>query len=355
MSRFKVKLKDVNRIEQKTKKSMSSTLIRYVFGVFFLFSSAVSFSSSFTAGLLFLLATLITIPSSAAQLERKFNISMSGNVRFFVVLLLVIVASASTPPIDSTPALNNSTDVIAASLTSTNNTTTIAIPASTETPEVATTPDNKGTLDIITSPTGAIVTVDGVSQGLSPVKGLSVDKGNHVVDLYLSGYNPKSLKVYITNSDTKTIDWTFTPYVSSSTEIEESEVTPTEAPEVTPTETPEVTPTETPEVTPTEAPEVKPTEAPEVKPTEAPEVKPTETPTPEKAKAQFTTSDSKPTTTSNTIKTDSTLLYASSESNVYHSAGCRYIKQIKPEHLITFKSVKEAKAAGYRACKVCGG
>jgi hypothetical protein len=320
----------VNKIEQK-KKKMSSTLIRYVFGVFFLFSSAVSFSSSFTAGLLFLLATLIAIPPSAAQLERKFNISMSGNVRFFVVLLLVIVASASIPPIDSTTTLNNSTDVIAAPLTSTNNITTIAIPASTETPEVATTPDNKGTLDIITSPTGAIVTVDGVSQGLSPVKGLSVDKGNHVVDLYLSGYNPKSLKVYITNSDTKTIDWTFTPYVSSSTEIEESEVKPTETPEA------------------------KPTETPEVKPTETPEVKPTETPTPEKAKAQVTTSDSKPTTTSNTIKTDSTLLYASSESNVYHSAGCRYIKKIKPEHLITFKSVKEAKAAGYRACKVCGG
>ena len=312
----------MNRIEQK-KKKVSSTLIRYVFGVFFLFSSAVSFSSSFTAGLLFLLATLIAIPPSAAQLERKFNISMSGNVRFFVVLLLVIVASASIPPIDSTTTLNNSTDVIAAPLTSTNNTTTIAIPASTETPEVATTPDNKGTLDIITSPTGAIVTVDGVSQGLSPVKGLSVDKGNHVVDLYLSGYNPKSLKVYITNSDTKTIDWNFTPYVSSSTEIEESEV--------------------------------KPTETPEVKPTETPEVKPTETPTPEKAKAQVTTSDSKPTTTSNTIKTDSTLLYASSESNVYHSVGCRYIKKIKPEHLITFKSVKEARAADYRACKVCGG
>ncbi len=316
----------MSKIEQK-KKKMSSTLIRYVFGVFFLFSSAVSFSSSFTAGLLFLLATLIAIPPSAAQLERKFNISMSGNVRFFVVLLLVIVASASIPPIDSTTTLNNSTDVIAAPLTSTNNTTTIAIPPSTETPEVATTPDNKGTLDIITSPTGAIVTVDGVSQGLSPVKGLSVDKGNHVVDLYLSGYNPKSLKVYITNSDTKTIDWTFTPYVSSSTEIEESEVKPTEIPEVKP----------------------------EVKPTETPEVKPTETPTPEKAKAQVTTSDSKPTTTSNTIKTDSTLLYASSESNVYHSAGCRYIKKIKPEHLITFKNVKEAKAAGYRACKVCGG
>ena len=320
----------MNRIEQK-KKKVSSTLIRYVFGVFFLFSSAVSFSSSFTAGLLFLLATLIAIPPSAAQLERKFNISMSGNVRFFVVLLLVIVASASIPPIDSTTTLNNSTDVIAAPLTSTNNTTTIAIPASTETPEVATTPDNKGTLDIITSPTGAIVTVDGVSQGLSPVKGLSVDKGNHVVDLYLSGYNPKSLKVYITNSDTKTIDWNFTPYVSSSTEIEESEVKPTETSEV------------------------KPTETPEVKPTETPEVKPTETPTPEKAKAQVTTSDSKPTTTSNTIKTDSTLLYASSESNVYHSVGCRYIKKIKPEHLITFKSVKEARAADYRACKVCGG
>lgn len=60
-------------------------------------------------------------------------------------------------------------------------------------------------------------------------------------------------------------------------------------------------------------------------------------------------------TTSNTIETDSTLLYASSESNVYHNAGCSYVQRIKPENLITFDSVEEAEAAGYRACKKCGG
>lgn len=84
-------------------------------------------------------------------------------------------------------------------------------PASTE-ETVKETPDNKGRLDIITSPEGASVTVDGVSQGFSPVKGLSVDEGDHVVDLYLSGYNPITLTVYITSSDTKTISWNFTPY-----------------------------------------------------------------------------------------------------------------------------------------------
>lgn len=312
----------MNGIKLKKKKSISSTLIRYVFGVFFLFSSAVSFSSSFIAGLLFLLATLIAIPPTAAQLERKFNISMSGNLRFFVVLILVILASFSMPHVDSTTALNNSTEVIASPLTSANGGSTIAVPASTETseltttPEAVTTPDNKGTLDIITNPTGAIVTVDGVSQGLSPVNDLSVDEGNHVIDLYLSGYNPKTLTVYVTNSDTKTIDWTFTPYVdSSSTETKTSEVTPTETPEVTPTETP----------------------------------------TSEPAETQVTTSDSEPTTTSNTIDTNSGLLYASSESDVYHASWCSYVERIKPENLITFDSVQEAEAAGYRACKKCGG
>jgi len=242
---------------------------------------------------------------------------MSGTVRFFVVLFLVIIASSSVPHVDSTIALNNSTDPIAAPLTSANSGSTIEMPASIETPEVTTTSDNKGTMDIITSPTGATITVDGVAQGFSPVKGLPVDEGDHVVDLYLSGYNPKTLTVYVTNSGTKTVDWTFTPYVdSSSTDTEKSEVTGTEKSEVTDTEKSEVTDTEKSEAT-----------------------------EPEKSEA----------TTSNTIETDSTLLYASSESNVYHNAGCSYVQRIKPENLITFKSVQEAKAHGYRACKKCGG
>lgn len=320
----------MNGIELRKKKSMSSTLIRYVFGVFFLLSSIVYFSSSFTTGLLFLLAGIVAIPPTAIQLERKLNISMSGTVRFFVVFLLVIVASASMPPIDSTTALNNSTDVIAEPLTLANGTTTTAMPASIETTEVVTLPDNEGTLDVVTSPKGATVTVDGVSQGLSPVKGLSVDEGNHIVDLYLSGYDAKTLTVYVKSSDTKTINWTFTPRVeSSSTQTETTEVTQTEIP------------------------------------------------TSESAKVQVTTSDSKSTTisnttntnsasyyenskststkTSSTTNTDSKLIYASSKSDVYHAAGCKYVQRIKPENLITFSSRKDAEKAGYRACKECGG
>lgn len=319
----------MNGIELKKKKSMPNTLIRYVFGVFFILSSLVYFSSSFTTGLLFLLAGIVAIPLTAAQLEKKLNISMSGTVRFFVVFFLVILASASAPQIDSATTLNDSTDVIAAPLTPANGTTTTAMPASTEIPEVATTPDNKGILNILTSPAGATITVDGVSQESSPVKGLSVDEGNHIVDLYLSGYNAKTLTVYVKNSDTKTINWTFTPYVKSS---------PT---------------------------------------TETPEVTPTETSTSESSKEEVATSDSKSSTISNTTNTknasyyenskststtastktntDSKLIYASSKSHVYHAAGCKYVQRIKPENLITFSSRKDAEKAGYRACKVCGG
>jgi hypothetical protein len=335
----------VDKIEQKNKKNILNTLMRYVFGVFFLLSSAVSFSSSFIAGLLFFLATLIAIPPTATQLERKFNFSMSGTIRFFVVLFLVIIAFSSVPHVDSTTVLNNSTDPIAAPLTSANGGSTIEMPTSTETSEVATISDNKGTMDIITSPTGATITVDGVAQGFSPVKGLPVDEGDHVVDLYLSGYNSKTLTVYVTNSDTKTVDWTFTPYVdSSSTEIEKSEVTDTDKSEVTDTDKSEVTDTDKSEVTDTDKSEVTDTDKSEV----------TDTDKSEQSKAQITTPNLK-STTSNTIETDSTLLYASSESNVYHNAGCSYVQRIKPENLITFKSVQEAKAHGYRACKKCGG
>lgn len=319
----------MNGIELKKKKSMPNTLIRYVFGVFFILSSLVYFSSSFTTGLLFLLAGIVAIPLTAAQLEKKLNISMSGTVRFFVVFFLVILASASAPQIDSATTLNDSTDVIAAPLTPTNGTTTAAMPASTEIPEVATTPDNKGILNILTSPAGATVTVDGVSQESSPVKGLSVDEGNHIVDLYLSGYNAKTLTVYVKNSDTKTINWTFTPYVKSS---------PT-------TETPEVTPTET---------STSESSKEEVATSDSKSSTISNT-TNTKNASYYENSKSTSTTTSTKTNTDSKLIYASSKSHVYHAAGCKYVQRIKPENLITFSSRKDAEKAGYRACKVCGG
>jgi hypothetical protein len=173
---------------------------------------------------------------------------------------------------------------------------------STLTSEETPTSDTKKTLDIITSPEGAIVTVDGVSRGLSPLYGLSVGEGTHTVDLYLSGYKAKTLTIDLTNSNTQTIKWTFSPYVDS-------------------TSTPTTTATKTSTYTSTHT----------------------------KTSSQYKTQ------TKSVTNTDNELIYASSKSEIYHAASCRYVSRIKPENLITFKSRKEAEAAGYRACKVCGG
>jgi methylphosphotriester-DNA--protein-cysteine methyltransferase len=43
----------------------------------------------------------------------------------------------------------------------------------------------------------------------------------------------------------------------------------------------------------------------------------------------------------------------SAKSNKYHYPTCKWALKIKPENLVTFKSAKEALAAGYIPCKVC--
>jgi hypothetical protein len=44
---------------------------------------------------------------------------------------------------------------------------------------------------------------------------------------------------------------------------------------------------------------------------------------------------------------------ASRNSREYHWPVCKLAKAIKPEDRITFRSAKEAQAAGYVHCKVC--
>ena len=43
----------------------------------------------------------------------------------------------------------------------------------------------------------------------------------------------------------------------------------------------------------------------------------------------------------------------SKKSDVYHYPTCRYVKKILPENIIWFSSVEDARAHGYRPCKVC--
>ena len=43
----------------------------------------------------------------------------------------------------------------------------------------------------------------------------------------------------------------------------------------------------------------------------------------------------------------------SKESNKYHLYDCRWVKNIKKENVVEFKTVKEAIAAGYKPCETC--
>jgi hypothetical protein len=46
-------------------------------------------------------------------------------------------------------------------------------------------------------------------------------------------------------------------------------------------------------------------------------------------------------------------LVGDSATHVYHLPSCRYVPLISPAHLVYFNSAAQAKAAGYRPCKVC--
>lgn len=69
-----------------------------------------------------------------------------------------------------------------------------------------------------------------------------------------------------------------------------------------------------------------------------------------KASATTTTISSGETTTT---QTSGGPFVGSKNSNVYHYPSCGSAKSIKPENLVTFSSVEEAKNAGYRPCKKC--
>lgn len=226
-------------------KILSKRTISYLFGAFFLLMSLGSFGShGYIAGLLFFLAAIFTIPPAVNQLKKKINVSMPGIAQFFVVFLLIAIAFAAFP---ATPAATNNTssntERIAASPSSVNSNESIAIanqtpvtisnstpnPANTSAAKKATkavstptstptqTLDNNGTLDITTSPAGATITVDGVSEGMSPIEGLSGDAGTHSVTVYLSGYDPQKEKVEVANSETKKLFYTLVPEADKNT------------------------------------------------------------------------------------------------------------------------------------------
>ena len=48
-----------------------------------------------------------------------------------------------------------------------------------------------------------------------------------------------------------------------------------------------------------------------------------------------------------------TSVVGSSESDVYHVSDCQHARRIRSENLVRWSSQSAARAAGYRACRVC--
>jgi PKD repeat protein len=69
----------------------------------------------------------------------------------------------------------------------------------------------KGTLDVISIPTGADITLDGTYRGTTPLTGISLTGGTHTLQLAKSGYNSKSGTVTINNNQVTTVSWDLTP------------------------------------------------------------------------------------------------------------------------------------------------
>jgi len=46
-------------------------------------------------------------------------------------------------------------------------------------------------------------------------------------------------------------------------------------------------------------------------------------------------------------------LVGSVTSKKYHRPDCRYAQKIKPENLVSFSGLEEARSEGYLPCKVC--
>ncbi|MDD1723060.1 MAG: hypothetical protein LUQ15_06275 [Methanothrix sp.] len=46
-------------------------------------------------------------------------------------------------------------------------------------------------------------------------------------------------------------------------------------------------------------------------------------------------------------------LVGSITSKKYHRPDCRYAQKIKPENLVSFSGLEEARSEGYLPCKVC--
>ena len=215
-------------------------LIRYTIGLFFLFAFMMDLFNGKILSALFAFAIgIILIPETSIFIENKLNIKPSAPVKLIIILCLLFGLglvnpvdqtdyTGMTPIGDGSQQVNNSSTLaVEAETQKVNESSQEPIAAPTQevqksNPEPVSTPiptptptptptSSPGKLDILTNPSGASVTIDGVSKGKSPIEGLEIEPGTHTVTVYLSGYNPQQEKVEIGNSETKTLPYTLVP------------------------------------------------------------------------------------------------------------------------------------------------
>jgi hypothetical protein len=221
-----------------------SKIIRWIVGLLFLLTAFGSLLQSQIAGaIISILIAIVCIPAIADPIEKSINLKMSGAIRFVLVFVLILGIATVTPHTTQNTgvAADSSTGISGQSAVnstpSETQNTTSSTPVTTPTPAKNTqkatstsaatsTPSNGGTLNIVTNPEGATITVDGVSEGVSPIEGLSVKSGTRSVTAYLSGYEPQHEKVEVENNETKELTYTLNPSEEqSSTSMSNSETT----------------------------------------------------------------------------------------------------------------------------------
>ena len=99
----------MDEVEPEKKKITLSVVVNYLFVTLFLLIGIIEIIiANYIAGILYILAAVITLQPSMEYIENKLNFSLSSAAKFFIVFCLVIGALAAVP--HATPIPNNSTE-----------------------------------------------------------------------------------------------------------------------------------------------------------------------------------------------------------------------------------------------------
>jgi len=92
-------------------------------------------------------------------------------------------------------------------------TTATTIPATTEPPA------HYGTISVLSRPSGAMVSLDGATQGITPITLYSVPAGSHTILVHLNGYPDYRTTVTVGQSETVSLDVNLEPAATPTTPI----------------------------------------------------------------------------------------------------------------------------------------